>query len=73
VWTALIAYAGYAVGENWRVVVTYLEIYGRFVLGALVLIAVGVLIRMYWRRSEADPSPAAPDDVEDVQKTQGKR
>ena len=66
VWTALIAYAGYAVGENWRVVITYLELYGRFVLGTLVLIALGLAARAYWQSSEA----SGPADMEDVQKNE---
>jgi len=64
VWTALISYAGYAVGENWRVVVMYLQLYGRFILGALVVVAIGLLIRAYWQRTAAD----ATADVEDVRK-----
>lgn len=51
VWTGLIAYAGYAVGENWRVVVTYLQLYGRFVLSAILLVVFALLVRAYWRRS----------------------
>lgn len=56
-WTALIASAGYAVGENWRTVVVYLRIYGRFILGALVLIGVGLLVRAYWRRQSDNSEP----------------
>lgn len=54
VWTSLISYAGYAVGDNWRVVVEYLRLYGRFVLGVLVLIALGLILRAYWRRSHGE-------------------
>jgi len=66
VWTALISYAGYAVGDNWRIVVEYLRLYGRFVLGVLLLIALGLAVRAYWRRShdeassEEDAPPADP-------------
>jgi membrane protein DedA with SNARE-associated domain len=63
VWTALIAYAGYAVGDNWRVVVEYLRLYGRFVLGLLVLIALAVAVRASWRRSRRDEPPARPPDM----------
>jgi len=63
VWTALIAYAGYAVGDNWRVVVEYLRLYGRFVLGLLVLIALAVAARASWRRSRRDEPPARPPDM----------
>jgi membrane protein DedA with SNARE-associated domain len=36
VWCSLIAYAGYAVGENWRLVRNYLADYSRVVLAVLV-------------------------------------
>ena len=45
---------------------TYLEVYGRFVLGTLVLIALGLLIRAYWQSSEVSEST----DMEDVQKNE---
>lgn len=53
-WTGIIAYAGYAVGDNWRIVVTYLRLYGRFVLGLLVLVALVLLVRAYWRSSSGE-------------------
>lgn len=56
VWTSLIAYAGYALGENWRVVGTYLQLYGRFVLGLLVLALLVFLVRVYWRRTRGTTS-----------------
>ena len=49
-WTGLISYAGYAVGENWGLVMQYLRAYGRIVLILLVLLAVGAGARWYWRR-----------------------
>jgi membrane protein DedA with SNARE-associated domain len=50
VWTGLISYAGYAVGDNWQLVVTYLRAYGRVVL--TLLLAVGAIFvgRWYWNR-----------------------
>ena len=39
VWTALIAYAGYEVGENWPLVSEYLKEYGRLIVAALLLFA----------------------------------
>lgn len=51
VWTALITYAGYAVGENWRVVESYLRAYGRFVLAALLVLVVARAGYVYWQRS----------------------
>ncbi|CAM3379842.1 DedA family protein [Rhodothermus bifroesti] len=53
VWTALIAYVGYAVGENWPVVQTYLRLYGWAVLGLLGLLALMVGIRRWLRRQHA--------------------
>ena len=61
VWTGLISYAGYAVGENWDLVVTYLRAYGRIVLTILVLIAVGLGLRWYWRRPRDAETPASDD------------
>ena len=37
VWCSLVAYAGYALGENWRLVRRYLTDYSRVVLGLLLL------------------------------------
>ena len=53
VWTGLISYAGYAVGENWGLVVQYLRTYGRIVLTLLILLALGLGARWYWRRRRA--------------------
>jgi membrane protein DedA with SNARE-associated domain len=50
VWTGLISYAGYAVGENWELVVTYLRAYGRVILTILLVVGGGLLGRWYWRR-----------------------
>jgi membrane protein DedA with SNARE-associated domain len=50
VWTLLIAYAGYAVGENWEVVSEYLRQYGRVVLGVIVLIVVVQVTRYIVRK-----------------------
>ena len=59
VWCSLIAYAGYALGENWRLVRRYLADYSRVVLAALGL-AVLVwgayrLVQHHRRQEEADP------------------
>lgn len=65
VWTLLITYAGYAVGENWEIVTEYLSQYGRFVLVVLVLIAVvqGTRYMLRKKREDAhDASPTTPPD-----------
>ena len=59
-WTGLISYAGYAVGDNWELVVTYLRAYGRLILTLLLLLAVGLVLRWYWRRR--GPSPERTDE-----------
>ena len=62
VWTGLISYAGYAVGENWTLVVAYLRAYGRVILTLLLLFAAGLLARWYWRRRREATTGAADTD-----------
>jgi membrane protein DedA with SNARE-associated domain len=62
-WTGLISYAGYAVGENWGLVVEYLRAYGRVVLTLLVLLALVFGARWYWRRRQSN-TPASPSQEE---------
>mgnify|MGYP006284939331 CR=1 FL=1 len=62
VWTGLISYAGYAVGDNWDLVVTYLRAYGRVILTLLLVGAAGLLARWYWRRQGRTADDAAPTD-----------
>lgn len=62
VWSGLISYAGYAVGENWSLVVDYLRTYGRIVLVLLGLLAAGLMARWYWRRQQRTASDTAPED-----------
>lgn len=50
VWTALIAWAGYAVGDNWEVVRGWLQTYGQVMVTLLVLVALVVVGRKLWRR-----------------------
>jgi len=54
VWTGLISYAGYAVGDNWTLVVDYLRAYGRIILTLLSLGALALLVRWYWRQRSED-------------------
>jgi membrane protein DedA with SNARE-associated domain len=53
VWTLLITYAGYALGENWRVIASWLALYGRVMLTLSVLIAGAWLVYWYVRRQKA--------------------
>lgn len=61
-WTGLISYAGYAVGENWELVVEYLRAYGRVVLILLGIVVAGVLARWYWRRRQRPGAGADSDE-----------
>lgn len=64
VWTGLISYAGYAVGDNWEIVVAYLRAYGRIVL-TLLFVAAAVLVgRWYWRRRKKGDVPSESDGRE---------
>ncbi len=68
-WTGLISYAGYAVGENWEVVVLYLRAYGRVILALLGLLGLGLLLRWYWthrRRSSAPPPEESAEPRSDL-------
>lgn len=63
VWTALISYAGYAVGDNWEIVVVYLRAYGRIILILLLLVGGALLARWYWcrRQKASSPSPVSEE------------
>lgn len=50
VWTVLITYGGYAVGDNWSQIAVFLRDYGRIVVAGIALLVVGQLIRWYWRK-----------------------
>ena len=45
VWTALISYAGFAVGENWPLIGEYLTRYGEIVLVVLSVVVLAWLVR----------------------------
>ena len=51
VWTGVIGYAGYAIGENWEVVSVYLRAYGWFILAGSVLLAGYFFFRKRSRRN----------------------
>ena len=51
VWCALIIFAGYSLGENWRVVAEYLARYGRIMLIVLAVAAALVVAWHYAQRS----------------------
>lgn len=47
VWTVLITYAGYAVGDNWQTVGAFLRDYGRVVV--VLIVAAGIVQLVRWR------------------------
>jgi membrane protein DedA with SNARE-associated domain len=64
VWTGLISYAGYSVGENWEIVVAYLRAYGRTVLVLLILAAAAAVLYRVYGPGGADRAGGAGDDEE---------
>jgi membrane protein DedA with SNARE-associated domain len=66
VWTTLIVYAGYAVGENWPIIAVYLRTYGRVVLGVLALLGIVAAARWYYQQAEKEPPAAGPDAAPDA-------
>lgn len=48
-WTALIAWAGYEVGDNWILVSRWLKAYGQGVVLLLVTGALAVVVRRIWK------------------------
>lgn len=53
VWTALITYAGYTVGDNWQVVGVYLRQYGKVIV-SLMLLGGAAWLFLRWRRLRAE-------------------
>ena len=78
VWTGVISYAGYAVGENWEVVSVYLRGYGVFILAGTALVAMVLFARMrVKKRREARVQSGEMASHTEIQKnetrTEGKR
>ena len=63
-WTGLISYAGYAVGDNWPLVVEYLRAYGRLILAVLLVGAAILVGRWYWHRRSATPAGETEESAE---------
>lgn len=72
-WTALIAYAGFVVGDRWEDIGEYLAEYGRWVTAALIL-ALMLFVAVRWRRrkqaaedslrNREDPTDGSPTSSE---------
>lgn len=60
VWTAMIVYGGYAVGENWSVIGDYLAQYGRIIVALLA--GLGVMLIIRWWRKRGAQGAAAPEE-----------
>lgn len=50
IWCSIISYAGYALGENWRVVGAYLQRYGTVILVLLGVLIIFQGVRLYRKR-----------------------
>jgi len=57
VWTTLIVYGGYAVGENWPAIGMYLRNYGRAVMALALLVLLVYLLRGYLKTSRSGSGP----------------
>ncbi len=62
VWTALITFAGYIVGENWETVLVYLQRYGQVVMALIVLLVVVQIVRSYRVRKKPKTKPEDPEN-----------
>ena len=63
VWTALITFAGYIVGENWEVVSVYLSRYGQVIIVLLILLIGIQVLRSYRVRKKSVEEGEAATDV----------
>jgi membrane protein DedA with SNARE-associated domain len=61
-WTALITYAGYIVGDNWEVVSVYLRRYGEVILALIIIFIVIQIVRAVRARRK----PAADNLADSV-------
>lgn len=62
-WTALISFAGYKVGENWEQISVYLRNYGQGVLIVLGVLLLVQGVRFYRRRKKRHESTHASDEA----------
>jgi len=62
VWTFLIAWGGYLLGDNWETVGDYLATYGRFMLWAVIVFVAGYVGWRFFRRSEEKAKEKLPED-----------
>jgi len=49
-WNAILVTAGYLVGSNWQVIVTYISTYSQIITGALLAVAIYFTVRFFVRR-----------------------
>ena len=67
VWTGLITWGGYAVGENWEVISDYLQVYGWIIISLMAVGALVFLLRNRYKKGASQKAnrmkPDAGDDV----------
>src|SRR5690606_7733752 len=63
IWTSLIAYGGYAVGENWAAIAVFLRDYGRIVAGLIFLVIVVQALRWYLKRKGSRSDTDDPGNI----------
>lgn len=66
IWTALLAYAGYILGENWEDVLGYVDQYQKVTLAVLivaVLAFVGYKVRDMWLQRKASAPADQPNEI----------
>lgn len=61
IWTCVLAWGGYLVGDNWEVVGEYLAAYGRFMLWAVILLVAGYGVRRMVRRRQTRDEAVQPE------------
>ena len=66
VWTALITFAGYIVGENWEVVSVYLSRYGQVIIALMILFVAIQVMRSYRVRKKPIEGDKAATDVDEA-------
>ncbi len=63
IWTLLIAFLGYKVGENWQSVSVWIKQYGQVILVLIIAFVAIQIIRYFWN---VDRDKSAADDEDDV-------
>lgn len=62
-WNSILLYAGKELGENWRDISQYLQIYSRAITSVLVLAVLIVLGRYLYKKHDHKRRPSSPEKV----------